>query len=48
MEKYIEKAQALLVEFVPKVLIALAILIIGLLSIKFIVKTSKKLMVKEV
>lgn len=46
MEKYIEKAQALLMEFAPKILIALAILIIGLMAIKFIVKTSKKLMSK--
>lgn len=46
MEKYIEKAQALLIEFAPKILIALAILIIGLMVIKFIVKTSKKLMSK--
>lgn len=46
MEKYIEKAQALLVEYAPKVLIALAILIVGLMAIKLIVKTSKKVMAK--
>ena len=46
MEKYIEKAQTLLVEYAPKVLIALAILIVGLMAIKILVKTSKKVMAK--
>lgn len=46
MENYLEKGQALLIEYGPKILIALAILIIGLMAIKFIVKASKKLMHK--
>lgn len=46
MEEYIEKARLILIEFTPKILFALAILIVGLMTIKFIVKTSKKLMGK--
>ena len=46
MEKYIEKAETLFVEYGPKVLTAFAILIIGLFVINMLVKMSKKIMVK--
>ncbi|MGJ8743337.1 mechanosensitive ion channel family protein [Polaribacter sp.] len=42
MENYIEYLKGLIIEFTPKILVALAILIIGLLVIKVIVKASKK------
>ncbi|MCL4122960.1 UNVERIFIED_CONTAM: hypothetical protein GTU68_062521 [Idotea baltica] len=47
MEEYIEKIKELLVEYTPKVLVALAILIIGLFAITIIVKTSRNLMKKR-
>jgi len=46
MEKYIEYLKELLIEFTPKVLVALAILIIGLFVIKLIVKATQKVMGK--
>ena len=47
MEKYLDTFQNLLIEYTPKVLTALAILIVGLFAIKFIVKASKKIMGKR-
>jgi small conductance mechanosensitive channel len=47
MEDYIEKLSELLVEYTPKILVALAILIIGLFVIKILVKTSRNLMKKR-
>lgn len=47
MEKYLEKLEELLVDYTPKVLTALAILIIGLFAIKIIVNTTKKIMKKR-
>ena len=47
MEKYIGKIEELLVNYTPKVLTALAILIIGLFAIKLIVNTTKKIMKKR-
>ncbi|MEO9571070.1 MAG: mechanosensitive ion channel domain-containing protein [Polaribacter sp.] len=47
MEKYIENLKELVVQYTPKILVALAILIIGLFAINIIVKTSKKLMKKR-
>ncbi|CAA0141095.1 mechanosensitive ion channel family protein [Tenacibaculum maritimum] len=47
MEKYWINVQDLLVEYTPKVLTALAILIVGLFAIKFIVKASQKIMQKR-
>lgn len=47
MEEYIEKIKNLLVEYTPKVLVALAILIIGLFAIKIIVNTSRNVMKKR-
>ena len=47
MEEYIEKLSELLVEYTPKILVALAILIIGLFVIKILVKTSRNLMKKR-
>ncbi|WP_297803671.1 mechanosensitive ion channel domain-containing protein [uncultured Polaribacter sp.] len=44
MEKYIDKLKQLMVEFTPKILVALAILFIGLFVIGLAVKASKKLM----
>ena len=46
MEKYLEKAQTLFIEYAPKVVTALAILIIGLFVISLLVKMSKKIMKK--
>jgi small conductance mechanosensitive channel len=46
MDKYLEYLKGLVIEFTPKILVALAILIIGLLVIKLIVKASKKVMTK--
>jgi small conductance mechanosensitive channel len=46
MEKYIEYLKVLLIEFTPKVLVALAILLIGLFVIKLIVKATQKVMGK--
>ncbi|CAL2102465.1 Small-conductance mechanosensitive channel [Tenacibaculum sp. 190130A14a] len=47
MEKYWNKIQDLLVEYTPKVLTALAILIVGLFIIKFIVKAAKRIMKRQ-
>ncbi len=47
MEKYLDTFQNLLIEYTPKVLTALAILIVGLFAIKFIVRASKKIMNKR-
>ncbi|MGB1043067.1 MAG: mechanosensitive ion channel family protein [Tenacibaculum sp.] len=47
MEEYLDKFQNLLVDYTPKVITALAILIVGLFVIKFIVSTTKKLMNKR-
>ncbi|KGL62642.1 mechanosensitive ion channel family protein [Polaribacter sp. Hel1_85] len=44
MEKYIENLKELIIEYTPKILVALAILIIGLFVIGIVVKTSRKLM----
>jgi small conductance mechanosensitive channel len=46
MEKYLEKAEALFIDYAPKVVTALAILIIGLFIIGLLVKMSKKIMKK--
>lgn len=47
IEKYLDKIQSLLVEYTPKVLTALAILIIGSFIIKLITKGVKKVMNKQ-
>ena len=47
MEKYLDTFQKLLIDYTPKVLTALAILIVGLFAIKFIVRASKKIMGKR-
>lgn len=47
MEKYIDKITTLLIDYTPSILTALAILIIGLIAIKIIVRATKKLMVKR-
>ena len=47
MKEYIEKLKELLVEYTPKILVALAILIIGLFVIKIVVNTSKKVLKKR-
>lgn len=46
MEKYLEDLKELAIEFTPKILVALAILIVGLLVIKLIVNTARKVMIK--
>ena len=46
MEKYLEKAEALFLDYAPKIVTALAILIIGLFVIGLLVKMSKKIMKK--
>lgn len=47
MEEYIEKLKDLVVEYTPKILVALAILIIGLFVISIVVKTSKNILKKR-
>lgn len=44
MDKYLDYLKRLIIEFTPKILVALAILIIGLIIIKLIVKASRKVM----
>ena len=47
MEKYLDEIKKLLIEYTPKALTALAILIIGLFVIKMLVKITKKVMNKQ-
>lgn len=47
MEKYLDKLQELLVDYTPKVLTAIALLIVGLFVIKFFVKLTKRVMKKQ-
>ena len=47
MEKYIEKFQEILIDFAPKVLTALVILIVGLFIINLVIKAAKKIMRKR-
>ncbi|MBL4643808.1 MAG: mechanosensitive ion channel [Flavobacteriaceae bacterium] len=46
MEKYLEKAETLFIGYAPKIVTALAILIIGLFIIGLLIKMSKKIMKK--
>jgi small conductance mechanosensitive channel len=46
MEKYINQLKNAFIEYTPKVLMALAVLLIGLLIIKVIVNTTKKVLTK--
>ena len=47
METYIEKFKELLINYTPKILTALAILIVGLIIIRFIVNMAKRVMKKQ-
>jgi small conductance mechanosensitive channel len=47
MEQYLNQLKIILMEYTPKVLMALAVLIIGLLIIKVFVKTTKKVLSKR-
>lgn len=47
MDKYLETIKGLLVDYTPKVLTALAILIIGLFVVKFVVRATKAIMKKQ-
>lgn len=47
MEKYFDQFNEIIVKYAPKVLMALAILIIGLIVIKILVNTTKKVMAKR-
>jgi small conductance mechanosensitive channel len=47
MEKYIEKITSLIVEFSPSILAALAMLIIGLIAIRFVIGIAKRVMKKR-
>ena len=47
LEKYLTYIKNLLVEYSPKVIYALVLLIVGLFIIKIIINTSKKIMVKR-
>ncbi|UAM96986.1 mechanosensitive ion channel [Polaribacter litorisediminis] len=47
MEEYIETSKAILFEYVPKVITAILILVVGLFLIKLIIKSSKKIMEKR-
>ncbi|WP_405610015.1 mechanosensitive ion channel family protein [Polaribacter sp. Asnod1-A03] len=46
MKEYIERLTNLVIEYTPKILIALAILLVGLFVIKIVVRTSRKMMKK--
>ncbi|GAB7255604.1 mechanosensitive ion channel family protein [Polaribacter sp. OB-PA-B3] len=47
MEEYIENLKEVLVEYTPKVLMALAMLVIGLIFIKIIINTTTKILKKR-
>jgi small conductance mechanosensitive channel len=47
MEKYLDYATRLLIEYSPKIITALAILLVGLFVINLLVKVSKKIMAKS-
>jgi small conductance mechanosensitive channel len=47
MEKYLEKITTLIMEFSPSILAALAMLIIGLIAIKFITNIARRVMKKR-
>lgn len=47
MEEYLDQFKVVIIEYAPKVLMALAILIIGLIVIKVLVKTTRKVMAKR-
>ncbi|AUC85879.1 mechanosensitive ion channel protein [Polaribacter sp. ALD11] len=47
MEEYIDKLKIILVEYTPKILMALAMLVIGLIIIKVVVNTTKKVLRKR-
>lgn len=47
MDKYIDQIKVVLIEYTPKVLMAMAVLIIGLLIIKVFVNTTKKVLTKK-
>lgn len=47
MEKYLDHATRLLIEYSPKIITALAILLVGLFVINLLVKVSKKIMAKS-
>ena len=47
MEKYLEKAQELFIDYAPKVVTALVILIAGLFIINLIIRATKKVMTKQ-
>ncbi|MDX6745649.1 mechanosensitive ion channel [Polaribacter sp. PL03] len=47
MEEYIDQLKKVLVEYTPKILMAVAMLIIGLIVIKIIVKTTRKILKKR-
>ena len=47
MEQYLNQLKIILMEYTPKVLMALAVLIIGLLIIKVFVNTTKKVLSKR-
>ncbi|MAD98195.1 MAG: mechanosensitive ion channel protein [Flavobacteriaceae bacterium] len=47
MDQYLQKLQDLIVEYSPKVITALILLIVGLFAIKFFVSTTRKVMTKR-
>ncbi|WNW01367.1 mechanosensitive ion channel [Tenacibaculum sp. HL-MS23] len=47
MKEYLDELQVLLIEYTPKLITAIAILVIGLFMIKMMVKLSKKVMTKQ-
>lgn len=47
MEEYLEKLKVLVIEYTPNILMALAILIVGLFLIKIVVSSTKKIMAKR-
>jgi len=47
MEEYLEKFKTVIVDFAPSILAALAMLIVGLIAIRFIIKLAKRVMKKR-
>ncbi len=47
MKEYLDELQVLLIEYTPKLITAIAILVVGLFMIKMMVKLSKKVMTKQ-
>lgn len=47
METYIDKIKTLLIDYTPRILTALAILVVGLILIRFVIKLTKRVMKRQ-